>query len=365
MVRSVRTECYNLHGCYNRRMAIDLEKLALLRSISSGLAEREIADVNLLLHEIGLDDLPGSAWYDERWEPTLADRANAVLTAVRDLPRSRVEDLAAAVRHLFDVSIEVMPQVEPDPLLLFASHLATQRAIVGAVGEELAKWGITLFVAHDSIEPDLEWQSEIDRALRTSHGGVVFLMPGFGESKWCDQEVGWLLGREKPCYALKFQGQDPYGPLGKKQAFTVHDGTTAQELALEIVTWAETKPELSMSLTGSLVEALKGSRSFRRTDEIWARLHAAQDMTERQVAGLLTAIRDNDQVYNATGGVGDVVGPYAELGLKLALSQPGFASNEAYAREVAKIRELDSLLPSVSSGSVPELAASPTDEASF
>jgi len=339
-------------------MPIDVEKLALLRSISSALAERELGDVNLLLHEIGLDDLDARTWYDDRWEPTLADRANTILTAVRDLQRAKVDDLATAVRHLFDVSVEFTAQAEPEPLFLFASHLATQKAIVGAVGEEHAKWGVSLFVAHDSIEPDLEWQAEIENALRTCDGGVVFMMPGFGESNWCDQEIGWLLGREVPCYPLKFQGQDPYGPLGKKQAFTVHDGTTAEELAQEIVTWAETKPEFGMSLNGSLVEALKSSRSFRRTDEVWARLYAARDMTDKQVAGLLTAIRDNDQVYNASGGVGDDVGSYAELAFKLALAQPGFEANEVFASEVAKIRKLESLFPA-ESGAEGAISADP------
>lgn len=309
------------------------------------MAERELADVNLLLHAVGLDDLPYNVWHDDRWEPTHADRTNAVLGTIRDLPRGSVDDLAAGVRHLFEATVEINIQEEPEPLRLFASHLATQKAIVGAVGEELGRWGIELFVAHDSIEPDLEWQSEIERSLKTCHGGVVFLMPGFGESKWCDQEVGWLLGREVPCYALKFQGQDPYGPLGKKQAFTVHDGTTAQDLAGEVVSWVSTKPELTMNLNGSLVEALKNSRSFRRTDEIWAKLYGARDLTTKQVAGLLTAIRDNDQVHNASGGVEEDFGQYSELAFKLALDQPGFQANEEFAREVAKIRDLISLLP--------------------
>lgn len=332
-------------GCYNDRMAINLEKLALVRSISAALAEQELADVNLLLHAVGLDDLPYNAWHDDRWEPTHADRTNAVLGTIRDLPRASIDDLSEGVRQLFDATVDIRMQDEPEPLRLFASHLATQKSIVGAVGDELGRWGIELFVAHDSIEPDLEWQSEIERSLKTCHGGVIFLMPGFGESKWCDQEVGWLLGREVPCYALKFQGQDPYGPLGKKQAFTVHDGTTAQDLAAEVVSWVATKPELTMNVNGSLVEALKNSRSYSRTDKVWAKLYAARDLTTKQVAGLLTAIRDNDQVYNAAGGVEEDFGQYAELAFKLALDQPGFQANEELAREVAKIRDLGCLLP--------------------
>jgi hypothetical protein len=322
-------------------MPIDVEKLEILRSLSNALAERELVDVNLILHEAGFEEIQWSAWYDDRWEPSTADRAGVVLRTVRDAPRAVVDELAMAVRALFQVSIEVHATEEAGPLKLFASHLAAQKAIVGAVGEELAKWGIELFVAHDSIEPDQEWQAEIERALRASDAGIVFLFPDFEKSAWCDQEVGWLLGRAVPCYALKFQGKDPYGPLGKKQAFTVRDEMTAPDIAAEIVAWLETKPALALRLYSSLVEALKSSWNFNRTDRVWDRLKNATGMGATQVAGMLSAVRDNDQVYNAHQSEG----PYAELVFRLALEQPGFQGNADLAREVARIRGLESLLP--------------------
>lgn len=326
-------------------MAIDVEKLALLRTIANALAERTLADVNLLLHEAGLNELAWSQWHDDQYMVTDADRASAVLELIRDLPRTDVDELAVAVRQLFEVSIEVQEDVEPPPLFLFASHLASQRALVGEVGEHLADWGVELFVAHDSIEPDQEWHAEIERALRTCHAGVVFLFPGFIESRWCDQEVGWLLGREIPTYALKFQGEDPYGPLGKKQAFAVKNGTTAALVGDEIMDWLATKPALASGLNASMVAALQASGSFNRTDRVWARLHNATDLGANAVGGLLTAVRDNDQVYKAHGGIqGGETGPYAELVFKLALAQPGFAANADLAREVARARGLEGLL---------------------
>jgi len=328
-------------------MAIDVEKLALLRTIANALAERDLADVNLLFHEAELSEIPWGAWHDDsQYEVTDADRSRVVLDVIRDLPRADVDELALAVRQLFEVSIEVQAEDEATPLFLFASHLASQRALTGEVGEHLATWGVKLFVAHDSIEPDEEWQPEIERALRTANAGVVFLFPGFIESRWCDQEVGWLLGREVPTYALKFQGEDPYGPLGKKQAFTVRSGMTAAQVGEAIIEWIATKPALASGLNASLVAALQASGSFRRTDKIWERLHTATGLGTNEVGGLLTAVRDNDQVYNARGGIqGGETGPYSELVFKLALAQPGFEANTDLAREVAKARGLESLLP--------------------
>lgn len=339
-------------------MAIDVEKLGLLRSLSAALAERELVDVNLLLHEAGFAEIGWGFWYDDRaGEVTAADRASAVLDVIRDLPRPAVDELASAVQQLFEVSIEVHQQQDAQPLTVFASHLASQRALVGEVGDQLARWGVNLFVAHDSIEPDQEWQAEIERSLRTCDAGVVFLFPGFIESRWCDQEVGWLLGREVPCYPLKFQGEDPYGPLGKKQAFTVREGMTASQIADAILAWLAKKPVLASSLYASLVDALQSSRSFRRTDDVWARLHGATDLGSREVAGLLTAVRDNPQVYNAHGGVpeGDS-GPYAELVFKLAQRQPGFSGNVELAKEVARLRGLESALEKTSASPAPDQA---------
>lgn len=324
-------------------MPIDVEKLGLLRSISDALAGRDLGEVNLLFHEAGIDEVPWAAWEDDQYEVTDADRSRAVLNRVRDLPRSEVDDLAVAVRQLFEVSIEVQAEEEVAPLFLFASHLVSQKALVGDVREHLEEWGIRLFVAHDSIEPDQEWHSEIEHALRTSDAGVVFLFPKFIESRWCDQEVGWLLGREVPCYALKFQGEDPYGPLGKKQAFTVKNEMTAAQVGDAILDWLTTKPVLASRLNASLVEALKSSWSFNRTDRVWERLHSATDLRAAEVAGLLTAIRDNDQVYKAR----NVEGPYAELIFKLAVAQPGFHANADLAGEVARARGLEALLPAV------------------
>lgn len=342
-------------------MPIDVEKLALLRSISHALAERELVEVNLLLHEAGLNEINWGSWYDDRYDVTTADRASAVLEVIRDLPRMAVDELAIAVRQLFEVSIEVQAQDEVKPLSLFASHLASQKALVGEVGKHLDEWGITLFVAHDSIEPDQEWHAEIERALRTCDAGVVFLFPKFKASNWCDQEVGWLLGREIPCYALKFQGEDPYGPLGKKQAFTVRDEMTAAQIGDAIIEWMGTKAGLASRLSASFVEALKASWNFNRTDRVWARLYTVTALGANEVAGLLTAIRDNDQVYNASGGIrGGETGSYAELAFKLAMNQPGFEANEDLAREVAKMRGLEGLLPATAASARDDLARDET-----
>jgi hypothetical protein len=95
-------------------------------------------------------------------------------------------------------------RVEPEaqPLFIFGSHLAAQRALVGAVGEQLSRYGIELFVAHDSIDHDALWQAEIEKALDRADAGLVFLHDGFSESAWCDQEVDGSWGGTCPSWHL-------------------------------------------------------------------------------------------------------------------------------------------------------------------
>lgn len=163
-------------------------------------------------------------------------------------------------------------------------------------------------------------------------------MPGFEESHWCDQEVGWLLGRGVPCLPLMFQKHTPKGLFGKKQGDDeVRDNMTGEQIAQTIVDWLSRRVMLRSGFWSSMVEALKRSERFSRTDQVWKMLCDAEGLGADQVAGLLTAIRDNSQVYNASdpGGI-----PYSELVFGLAKRQPGYADNEALAAEVAQARGL-------------------------
>lgn len=57
---------------------------------------------------------------------------------------------------------------------------------------------------------------------------------GFKESEWCDQEVGYALGKGVLCIPLSKNGQMPYGFMGKIQAIKIHRGENAQEVVQEV-----------------------------------------------------------------------------------------------------------------------------------
>lgn len=54
------------------------------------------------------------------------------------MPRLVIDDLAAAARRIIDASIEADTIADAKPLFSFASHLASQKALVSEVGKRLS-----------------------------------------------------------------------------------------------------------------------------------------------------------------------------------------------------------------------------------
>ncbi|PBC51160.1 hypothetical protein CJ179_10400 [Rhodococcus sp. ACS1] len=206
------------------------------------------------------------------------------------------------------------------PLFVFASHLSKHKGLVHEVATALSTYGINLFVAHDSITVDAQWHDEIEKALNLADAGLAFLHDGFRASPWCDQEVGWLLGRHVPVMALKFDA-DPYGPFGKHQAQVIRNETPTI-IAEDVVQRIRTKPELAPGLGASLVAALAISPSFAKTDAIWAHLRELRTMDPNQCAQLLEATKDNNQVHWASAPLDGGL-PYPRVIVDFLRAQPG------------------------------------------
>jgi len=100
---------------------------------------------------------------------------------------------------------------------LFLSHLSSFKATTALLQNELKKYGVSCFVAHNDISPTSEWQKEIEKALFSMDALVAILMPGFRESLWTDQETGIAIGRDVLVIPLD-KGLVPYGFISKYQA---------------------------------------------------------------------------------------------------------------------------------------------------
>lgn len=184
---------------------------------------------------------------------------------------------------------------------VFLSHLSRHRQLVGDVSTWLNSYGIESFVAHDTIEPSKEWQAVIEAGLAECDAMIVFLHAGFKESTWCDQEVGWALGRHIPLLPLNFD-QNPHGFMGKFQALpctrtgqTLHPTVIASQIADWLVRDGRLQPRMAETLT----RAFRNSASYNQTRELAARLDMVSGYTDAQLDLVQEAVEKNDQVRDA------------------------------------------------------------------
>lgn len=126
-------------------------------------------------------------------------------------------------------------------LKAFISHLSTNKQKVSQLKDFLSQWGISAFIAHEDIEPSKEWRREIEAALETMDIMMPVVEPGFLESNWCCQEVGFALGRKVDIVPLR-AGLDPFGLFGKYQGIQAKSKLPSQ-LANELANLLLRKPK--------------------------------------------------------------------------------------------------------------------------
>lgn len=118
----------------------------------------------------------------------------------------------------------------------FISHLSKDSIYAMKLRNELKKYNIDSFVAHEDIKPTEEWQEEIDKALQTMDFFISMHTEGFAESVWCQQEIGYALARAVKIIPIKFDGkEDPKGFIARIQALFKSQTKLAPELAKDIV----------------------------------------------------------------------------------------------------------------------------------
>jgi hypothetical protein len=66
---------------------------------------------------------------------------------------------------------------------LFLSHVSDHKIAATNLKRELRFLGVSVFVAHEDIEPSLEWEQEIEKALGSMDALAALLTPDFHASK--------------------------------------------------------------------------------------------------------------------------------------------------------------------------------------
>lgn len=182
---------------------------------------------------------------------------------------------------------------------MFISHTSDSKVSAHNLKNALTKYQVASFVAHDDIEPTKEWQTEIERALRTADALTAIITPDFIQSKWCDQEVGIAFGRGKLVIPLR-KGADPHGFLGKYQGLQTH-GLDAPNVAEDLVDILIEHNLTEQRMADALVDRLTSSNTYQNAKAAMKMLERLPHLTSSQFAKLASSIEANDQFRDAIG----------------------------------------------------------------
>ncbi|ADG68839.1 hypothetical protein Plim_3017 [Planctopirus limnophila DSM 3776] len=151
-------------------------------------------------------------------------------------------------------------------LKLFVSHLSSNKTRMSALKAGLATWGISAFIAHEDIEASREWRDEVEAGLETMDVLAAVVEPGFKESDWCVQEVGYALGRKIDVIPLR-AGLDPFGFFGKFQGIQIK-GRLPEQVACDITQVLLKKPQYRERLIQSISIAFSTLASEKKIENI-------------------------------------------------------------------------------------------------
>jgi TIR domain len=273
-------------------MLTSSQRVTLLKEISERLSKEDWSLIDVTLAQFKLKTT-------NSWNGT---NVAYILEMAKGAPDATLVELA----HHVGFSFEQVPSVGVDPPFwrkrmyrLFISHLSGQRMFAAELQESLLRYGISAFVAHNDIEPTLEWQAQIETALSTAESLIALLHPDFHASNWTDQEIGFAMGRGLPVYAVHF-GHAPYGFIGRFQAFA-GQGKTAAALAREIFDSYRKNKQSQRKMADVLVGLFEDSPSFADAKARIGYLEELEFWDVSFVARIQTAAESNSQIGGSWG----------------------------------------------------------------
>ena len=176
---------------------------------------------------------------------------------------------------------------KPGLVRLFISHRDKHKIKVNELAVALEAYGISSFVAHDSIQPMTKWQAEILKGLETMEILLAFVTNDFHQGVWADQEIGFALGQNIPIVSLKLQETDPCGFIGDQQALkcSLDDLTQA---APEIYTLLSeilgNKPRLQSALIRAFLRSPDWDETRKRFDRMRRVVREVSDIEAEEIA---------------------------------------------------------------------------------
>lgn len=271
------------------------QRVKTIQTIANHLSPEDWTTIDLTLKQFGFP-------ITDDWS---SDKKSYVVKMVAD---GDDEDLLELAEHFgldtFGSSsgiatVDDRPYWEEGKLRAFISHLSGNKKQATDLQAQLGSFGVSCFVAHKDIHPTSEWQTEIETALSTCELLIALVYPDFQNSQWCDQEIGYALGRGVPVFSIRC-GADPTGFVSRFQAFT-GSGKTSAVIAQEIFEAAIIHKKLQRRMADILVNLFVNSGSFSTAKRRIGYLERLKVWDPSYSTRIAQSVADNDQVRGSWG----------------------------------------------------------------
>jgi len=205
------------------------------------------------------------------------------------------------------IGVTGRPTINPDSLSIwkpglirtFISHRDAYKKQAKLLADSLEPYGISSFVAHETIEPTKEWRLEIMNGLQTMEIMLAFVTDDFHTSTWTNQEVGFALVRGVPVVSLKVEKNDPPGFIGHEQALRgiLHSPDTS---ASKIHKLLGEKLGQKDRIQSGLVNAFNESPNWSETTSRFDRMsESIEKLSDAELSSIIDSYSKNDQLHGA------------------------------------------------------------------
>ncbi len=180
---------------------------------------------------------------------------------------------------------------------IFVSHHHEYKEKAGKIKSYLEReYGLSVFLAHEDIEPTADWEKVIIRELESCDVFIALLTEMFKLSDWTSQEVGFVLGRKIYIIPVKIS-QDPYGFISRIQAFKIDD-QNLYESCKKIAQLISLRDDLKEDFLNSLISVFKDSDCFDRAKvTIDLLLDYKDEYSLLQMNEIISIASENPQIY--------------------------------------------------------------------
>ena len=188
---------------------------------------------------------------------------------------------------------------KPGQVRLFISHRDGHKAGAHKLAIALKTYGVSAFVAHDTIVPMKKWRHEILSGLETMEVLLTYLTHDFTESLWCQQEVGYALGKGIPIVSLKLEKADPPGFIGDVQALkgNIYEPEASAAELYKLIAEALNAHD---RLQDGLVSAFIASEDFDQARTRFVRMRESIiSLSDAQVDMIVQGYGENESLYKA------------------------------------------------------------------